>query len=159
MLFIAIAVVASVVVSAQKIRSLKIEEVADFYSAKKEGVFVVSFWATFCKPCIGEIPYLQSISKKYSSQNVDLLLVSLDLPAFYPKKIKKFVKENNFTAKVAWLDETDANHFCPVIDKSWSGAMPATLFVNAGTGYRKFVESSITEEQFEKELRITIGKD
>ena len=159
MLFIALAVVASMVTSAQKIRSLKIEEVADFYKTKKEGVYVVSFWATFCKPCIGEIPYLQSISRKYNSQHVNLLLVSLDLPSYYPRKIKKFVKENNFTAPVAWLNETDADHFCPVIDKSWSGAMPATLFVNAGTGYRKFVESSMTEEQFEKELRLTIGKD
>ncbi len=159
MLIIAIAVMASLSGSAQKIRSLKIEEVADFYATKKEGVYVVNFWATFCKPCMAEMPYLQSISKKYSSQDVNLLLVSLDLPSFYPRKIKQFAKENKFTAPVVWLNETDADHFCPVIDKSWSGAIPATLFVNASTGYKKFVEGSLTEEQFEKELRITIGKD
>lgn len=149
----------SFIANAQKIPSWKIADVAAIADRKSDSVYVINFWATYCKPCIGEIPYLQSIVKKYSRLKVKLLLVSMDLPSFYPHKIKKFTKENNYTADIVWLDESDPNHFCPVIDKQWMATMPATLFVNQATGYKKFVNSSISEEQFEKELRKAVGKD
>ena len=140
----------------QNISSWKIEDVVNHYSNSTDSVYVVNFWATFCKPCVAEIPYLQSISSKYLNQKVNLLLVSLDLPAFYPGKIGIFARANNFTAPIAWLNESDADHFCPMIDKKWTGSIPATVFVNAATGYKKFIESSMTEEQFEMELKAAI---
>ncbi|MEO6730991.1 MAG: TlpA disulfide reductase family protein [Ferruginibacter sp.] len=136
---------------------MKIAEVKSYYSKKTDAVYVINFWATFCKPCIAEIPYLQSISKKYESKKVKLLLVSLDLPVFFPDKIRSFAKKNNFTADIAWLNESDADYFCPVIDKKWSGSIPATLFVNAATGYKMFVENEMSNEQFESELKMAIA--
>lgn len=144
--------------NAQSIPAWKVTDLANYYSKRIDSIYVINFWATFCKPCIAEIPYLQSISKKYEQQKVKLLLVSLDLPAFYPARISNFAKENNFTADIVWLNESDADYFCPVIDKQWSGSIPATIFVNAATGYKKFIESEITEEQFEIELRKAIGE-
>ena len=141
----------------QRIPSWKIEDVVDHYSKSTDSVYVVNFWATFCKPCVAEIPYLQSISSKYLNQKVNLLLVSLDLPVFYPGKIGAFARMNNFTAPIVWLNESDADHFCPMIDKKWTGSIPATVFVNGATGYKRFIESSMTEEQFEMELKKAIG--
>jgi thiol-disulfide isomerase/thioredoxin len=146
-------------IKAQSIPAWKITDVANYYNKKNDSIYIINFWATFCKPCVAEIPYLQSITKKYAGQKVKLLLVSLDLPAFYPRKIESFAKKNNFTADIVWLNESDADHFCPVIDKKWSGSMPATIFVNAATGYKKFIESGMSEEMFEKELRNAIRKD
>ena len=141
---------------AQTIPSWRINQVKNYYSKKSDSVYVINFWATFCKPCIAEIPYLQSVSRKYASQKVALLLVSLDLPAFYPGTVKKFADKNGITAPIVWLNESNADYFCPIVDKQWSGSMPATLFVNAATGYRKFIESEMTEVQFETELKRTI---
>ncbi|MEO5889315.1 MAG: TlpA disulfide reductase family protein [Ferruginibacter sp.] len=155
-LFIVILFACSIT-SAQTVPSWKISDVSDYYSKKSDSVYVVSFWATFCKPCVAEIPYLQTITKKYEGQKAKLLLVSLDLPIFYPNKILSFAKRNNFTADIVWLNESDADHFCPVIDKKWSGSMPATLFANAATGYRKFIESPMTAEEFENELKMAIA--
>ncbi|MBC7887042.1 MAG: TlpA family protein disulfide reductase [Ferruginibacter sp.] len=143
---------------AQTIPGWKISDVVNHYSKKTDSVYVVNFWATFCKPCIAEIPYLQTISKKYEGQKVKLLLVSLDLPSFYPGKIQSFAKKNNFAAKIVWLNETDADHFCPLIDKKWSGSIPATIFVNPATGYKNFVESEMSEAEFERELKLAIGE-
>jgi hypothetical protein len=86
------------------------------------------------------------------------LLVSVDLPSFYPKRIAAFAAKNNFNASMAWLDETSADYFCPMIDKSWSGAIPATIIVNTKTGYKKFFEAEMKEEDFEKELRKAIAE-
>src|SRR4051812_109390 len=79
---------------AQTIAKWKIEDVVNYFNKKSDTVYVINFWATFCKPCVAEIPYLQSITEKYKSQKVKLLLVSLDLYSYYPKKIADFAVKN-----------------------------------------------------------------
>jgi thiol-disulfide isomerase/thioredoxin len=123
---------------------------------KAEGPVIFNFWATFCKPCIEEIPYFQQLVKKYENKGVKLILVSLDFEENYPKKISEFAAKRKFTAPIKFLDETNADLFCPVVDESWSGVLPATLFINNQTGYRKFYEEKISKEKVEEEiLKIT----
>ena len=117
-----------------------------------EGPTIFNFWATFCKPCIEEIPYFQEMAKKYEIQGEKLVLISLDFEENYPKKISDFASRRKFTAPIKFLDETNADIFCPAVDESWSGSLPATLFVNHKTGYRKFYEEQIKKEQLEKEI-------
>lgn len=118
---------------------------------------VFNFWATFCKPCIEEIPHFQQLVKKYDSAGVRLILVSLDLPEFYPKKISSFANRMKFTAPITYLDETNADLFCPAVDSSWSGAIPASLFINNKTGHRRFFEEPLKPQKFEAELKALIG--
>ncbi|MEP6594533.1 MAG: TlpA disulfide reductase family protein [Ginsengibacter sp.] len=140
----------------QNIPSWKINDVVK-YMDKSDSVLVINFWATFCKPCVEEIPYLQSISKKYADQKVKLLLVSLDLSAFYPIRIKNFAEENNYSSQIVWLNETNADYFCPKIDKSWSGVIPSTVIINRKKGYKKFFEEQMKAAQFERELKKALG--
>jgi len=128
------------------------------FSANNDTTYVVNFWATFCKPCIAEIPDFIKTIEKYKSKKVKLLLVSLDLPTFYPAKIAEFVKKNNYKTNIAWLNETNADHFCPMIDAKWSGAIPATIIVNNKTGYRKFFEDQVSAEDFEGSLKAATGE-
>ena len=118
---------------------------------------VVNFWATFCKPCIEEIPHFQKLVKHYEKHSVQLLLVSLDMPEMYPGKIKTFANKFKITAPIVFLDETNADIFCPVIDEQWSGAIPASLFINNKIGYRKFFEKEMPEQQFETELKSLVA--
>lgn len=116
---------------------------------------IFNFWATFCKPCIAEIPHFQELVKKYESAGVKLVLVSLDLPEAY-SKIRPFAIKRKFTAPIVFLDETNADLFCPAVDESWSGAIPATLLLNPKKGYRKFFEEEMSQEKLEKEIRLMI---
>lgn len=136
----------------QTIASWKVTRLQDYIS-KSDSVLVINFWATFCKPCNEEIPYFETIINKYKDQKVKLLLVSLDLPGFYPGKIKAFAEKNNYTNQVVWLNETNADYFCPKVDKAWMGGIPSTLMVNPKTGYRKFFEQQMKPEEFERELK------
>jgi thiol-disulfide isomerase/thioredoxin len=137
---------------AQGIEKLKIAELQT-YIRNCDHPLIVNFWATFCVPCLREIPYFQSTTLKYKDQRVELLLVSLDLADYYPAKIEAFVKKQAFSARVVWLDETNADYFCPLIDKSWSGAIPSSLFINNRTHFRKFYERQLTEAQTEENVR------
>jgi thiol-disulfide isomerase/thioredoxin len=117
---------------------------------------VVNFWATFCKPCIAEIPHFQNLVRQYEKDSVQLLLVSLDMEEMYPTKIKAFANKFKFTAPIVLLDETNADVFCPRVDEKWSGAIPASLFINNKTGYKKFFEEEMSEQKFETELKNSI---
>lgn len=141
----------------QQIAKWKITDVEKMMNWKDSGILVLNFWATFCKPCVAEIPSFIKITKKYKGSNVRLILISLDLPSAFPEKIATFAKERKFTTKLAWLEETNADYFCPVVDKSWSGSIPATLVVNTNTGFRKFNEGEMTEKEFEKMIVEAIG--
>jgi thiol-disulfide isomerase/thioredoxin len=143
--------------NAQSISKWKLDDLKSAISnADKPTIF--NFWATFCKPCVEELPYFQQLVKKYNSAGVKLVLISLDLPESYPKKITSFASKHNFTSPIMFLDETNADLFCPVADSSWSGAIPASLFINNKTGYSKFFEEQLNKEKLETEIRKMIQK-
>jgi thiol-disulfide isomerase/thioredoxin len=142
-----VALLASTASFAQTIKKVKIEELAE-YIRKSDHPLVVNFWATWCAPCIEEIPYFQEEVKKHAGQKAELVLVSLDFKDAYPSQLASFIKKKNYEATFFWLDETNADHFCPQIDPKWSGSIPSTLFINNKTGYRKFYERQLTHPQF-----------
>jgi thiol-disulfide isomerase/thioredoxin len=149
-------IAASSQIKAQEIKRWKMNDLLE-YIDKSDSALVVNFWATFCGPCIEEIPYFQSIAAKYQDQKVKLLLVSLDFKEYYPQKIAAFAKRFGFTAEIVWLDEEKPDDFCPKIDSTWSGAMPATLFVNKEKQQRFFVEAQLKPDQVESAIKKLIG--
>jgi thiol-disulfide isomerase/thioredoxin len=140
----------------QEVVKWKLEDLNSAIS-KADKPTVFNFWATFCKPCLQELPYFQELVKKYDSSGVQLVLISLDLPEAYPQKIRTFARQHQFSAALKYLDETNADVFCPAVDSTWSGSIPASLFINNKTGYRKFFEVQLTRQNFEAELNRMIG--
>ena len=139
----------------QQVKKVKINEIEEII-IKSDHPVVISFWATWCLPCIHEIPYLQSTIAKYQDKNVELVFVSLDFRESYPKAIEAFVKKNGYEASFYWLNETNADQFCPKIDPKWDGSIPATLFLNNKTNYRKFYDRQLTPLQVEAELKTQL---
>jgi thiol-disulfide isomerase/thioredoxin len=129
------------------------------YIARADHPLIVNFWATFCVPCNKEIPYFQSTVEKYKQQGVELILVSLDLPDHYPARIAAFAGKQGYHATLAWLNETDADYFCPRIDKRWTGGIPSSLFVNNKTHYRRFYDRQLTEPQVGGAIKELITPD
>ncbi|HVM88769.1 MAG TPA: TlpA disulfide reductase family protein [Puia sp.] len=142
-------------VNGQGIKKIKIS-VLEEYIKKSDHPLIINFWATFCSPCVKEIPYLEKIVAENKESNVELLLVSLDANSLYPAKIAAFIKEKRYTSLVWWLDENNADYFCQKIDKNWSGGIPSTLFVNNQTHYRKFFERQLTEPQVSENIKALL---
>ncbi|MBL7727290.1 MAG: TlpA family protein disulfide reductase [Dinghuibacter sp.] len=136
----------------REIKQVKIEEVEQLI-AGSETPLVINFWATFCAPCIKEMPYLSSITDSMAKTTpVKLVFVSLDMKESYPEKIARFLDKKKIPDSCIWLNETNADHFCPKIDEKWSGSIPATLFVHQKTGYHKFLEQELTPEEYRQQL-------
>jgi thiol-disulfide isomerase/thioredoxin len=141
----------------QEIKKIKIGELKS-YIDKSDHPLIINFWATYCLPCIHEIPYFQTEANKHRDDGVELILVSLDLPDYYPSRISSFAKKQNFSASIFWLNESNADYFCPKIDQKWSGGIPSTLFVNNKTHYRQFFERQLTELQVEENIKALVKK-
>lgn len=144
-----------VAINAQTIPRWKMPELEEYINQSETPV-IISFWATYCIPCVKEIPYFQERVNNYKEKGVKLLLVSMDFEESYPEHIIKFSDKMKFTAPIVWLDEVNADYFCPKIDSNWSGVMPATLFINNKTGYRSFFEEQLPEIKFDGEINKMI---
>lgn len=133
----------------QEIRKVKIGELKTIIDTTNHPL-IVNFWASWCQPCVHEIPWFEKNVKlkKDAGSNVELILVSLDFIEDYPKNIAAFAKQHGFVSRIIFLNETNADIFCPVIDAKWDGAVPASLFINKQAKYKKFYEGQLPEPQF-----------
>jgi thiol-disulfide isomerase/thioredoxin len=114
------------------------------YQAAK-GPMVINFWSTWCKPCIEEIPHFIKVADSLKSKGVELLLVSLDTKQVYNSgTLKSFIQKKGWKRNMVWLNETDADHYCPVVDSKWSGVIPVTLIINPSKNYRQFYEEPLS---------------
>lgn len=140
-----------------QVKKVKITEL-EAYMQNSDHPLMISFWATWCVPCVEEIPWFQEGVAKFADQKVELILVSLDFPKDYPKNLESFIKKRNWQASFYWLDETNADYFCPKIHPRWEGGIPATLFVNNKTGYRRFFDRALTDRQVVPEIKAMLGE-
>ncbi|WNH07810.1 TlpA disulfide reductase family protein [Thalassobellus suaedae] len=138
-------------------------EVYDFNGFKKflnksdDTIYVINFWATWCAPCVKELPSFEKLNAKYANKNVKVILVSLDFPHLYEKKLKPFIIDNKLKSKVIALDDADMNTWIPQVDASWSGSIPATIIYKNDT--RKFFEQSFSFEELDTELKLFLDKN
>ncbi len=92
-----------------------------------EATLVVNFWATWCKPCVEELPCFEELRKQYADKNVQVLLVSLDFKTQMEKKLIPFLKANPLKSEVILFTDQDVNTWIPYIHKEWDGAIPVTV--------------------------------
>jgi cytochrome c biogenesis protein CcmG, thiol:disulfide interchange protein DsbE len=64
----------------------------------KNKVIILNFWATWCAPCLEEMPAFEKLYRRYRSQGLTVLAVSLDKHDF--SKVQDFVDSNNLTFPV-----------------------------------------------------------
>lgn len=127
-----------------------------FLNQNDDMVYVVNFWATWCAPCIVELPHFEKLGLAYKDKKVKVLLVSLDSKKNVEKSLIPFIRKKNLQSKYVLLSDPDMNGWIPKVDAQWSGALPATIIYNGSSGKRKFFEQSFTYEELELEVKSFI---
>jgi len=128
----------------------KFEALEPLFHQENDSVYVINFWATWCKPCVEELPYFEDLHKKYKDQKVRVVLVSLDFPRQIEKKVLPFVEKHQLQSDVVVLAETNSNNFIDKVDPTWSGAIPVTVIYNAKD--RKFINSQLADYEELEEI-------
>ena len=81
-------------------------EVVDFdglYSKidlSADKTYVINFWATWCSPCVKELPYFEEVNKQSEDKNTEVILVSLDFPSQIETKLKPYLKRNTSMMRI-----------------------------------------------------------
>ncbi len=117
--------------------------------------YIVNFWATWCKPCIEELPYFEKVNAEYKKENVKVVLVSLDMPSMWKSRLEPFVEKKGLQSEVVILDDPKQNTWIPKVAEEWGGGIPATLIYNKDK--RSFYEQGFTYEELTEELNQFIN--
>lgn len=121
-----------------------------------DSTYVFNFWATYCAPCIKELPYFDQIGKEYASEKVKVILVSIDFKSQIESRVIPFLERRKVTSEVLLLSDPDANAWIDKVDPSWSGALPATLVVKGNQW--EFQEKSFTYDELKQLVSKFLSK-
>ncbi|WPP51233.1 TlpA family protein disulfide reductase [Catalinimonas niigatensis] len=140
---------------AQQIQSYSFAELEEKISTEvQKQLLIVNFWATWCAPCIKELPYFEKLAEEFPKADFKVLLVSLDMEK---EKAVNFSKKKQLQSEVAFLDEVDFNAWIDKISAEWSGAIPATLMISA-SGEKIFHEGELSQEELNAYVKRFIHK-
>jgi len=138
----------------QKVSVYKIDNLLKRIHNTSDTTYIVNFWATWCKPCVAELPDFNRIDSVYKTQKIKVLLVSLDFKEDIKLKLKPFITKHKFKAEIIILDEVNGNSFINKISESWSGAIPATLITKNNNQISEFYEKKLNYEFIVGRLQI-----
>ena len=125
-------------------------DIEKFLNFKNNKTYVINFWATWCAPCVKELPYFEKLGENYKNKDVEVVLISLDFPKHFESKLIPFIQKHKLQSKILVLDDPDMNTWIPKINENWEGAIPATLIYNKDK--RNFYEQSFNYEELKTEV-------
>ncbi len=150
-ILIVVVLISSYSLWAQTIPIMNYEQLEEHLAKEEEKVQLVNYWATWCKPCIEELPDFLKLHEELSDKNFELVLVSLDFSNQIEKRVIPFIEKHNIKAKVIVLDDPDANSWINKVDPSWDGAIPVSLIYHKGK--KEFYNGTLNYEQLSKLIK------
>ncbi|MBD2756095.1 TlpA disulfide reductase family protein [Spirosoma validum] len=133
----------------QSVAMVKFDQLKQMVDRSNDTLYVVNFWATWCAPCVKELPLFESVRRQYATQKVAVLLVSMDNKKTLSTKVVPFVRNRKIQSKVVLLDEPDLNTWVDKLTPEWSGALPMTLILNKQRNIRKFIGQPVEKGELE----------
>lgn len=100
-------------------------------SVKNSKPLVVNFWATWCRPCVEELPEFFDLCTQHAD-SVKVVLVNMDFESKVATVVEPFIRRRNFTCEVARLPHHLEDAFIQSVSGTWSGALPFTVILKNG---------------------------
>ena|ERR1035437_5602219 len=135
----------------QKVTVVNFEKLESIIKRNDNKLYVVNFWATWCKPCVMELPEFMEVNKAYQNNpNFKMILVSLDIAKEVHSAVEPFIAKHKIETDVYLLDDNKRmNQWIPAVDSHWTGAIPATVLYRNGVKL-DFRESKLTKNELEQ---------
>lgn len=137
-------------ISLAQVKLLSLNQLEQRVEQGKDTVYVVNFWATWCAPCVKELPNFDKLASKYQNQPLKVILISVDFKSKLDRVVVPFVKRNHIKSEVYLLNEKSEQEYINRVSKKWSGSLPATWIINKNKKSKNFYEKEFTWDELEK---------
>lgn len=133
-----------------QVKLMSLDQLENRITSGKDTVYVVNFWATWCIPCVKELPNFDQLASIFQNQPLKVILMSVDFKSKLNRVVMPFVKRHHIQSEVYLLNETPQQKYMNKVDKKWSGSLPATLIINKRKNTRNFYEKEFTWNELEQ---------
>ncbi len=138
------------------LESIRAEDLRPLLEGHRGKVVLVNFWATWCGPCIQEIPALIDLREKLEPSSFALVAISLDDPADSSWLVQEFI-ETRFPRWESYLSaEIEEYLLVEELDPYWSGVMPANYLIGPDGSVAKTLLGGHSEEKFAEAIRTLL---
>lgn len=137
----------------ERIVPVNADELGVDLAAREGRVVLVNFWATWCRPCLEEIPALMALEAELGDRGFDLVAVSLDYPGDQETLIAPFL-DKWFPGFVTFLSlENDMDAIVSVVDPYWNEVLPTSYLIARDGTVAKRIQGGSTAEEFAAAIR------
>lgn len=119
----------------------KIVKIEDF----KDKIVLLNFWATWCAPCLAEIPELIKWQKEYENQG--LQIIGITYPPTSPAKVRSFARRNKINYPILFGSKKTKVMF------DAGETMPLTVVIDREGNVVELIEGVIFPEEFDEKIK------
>lgn len=135
-----------------KLDTIDAAQLADLLKPDRKTPLVLNFWATWCPPCVKELPELAAFYRAHTAEGIRFVSVSVDHPDTIDERVKPFVQKKGLPFPVHVLTEHSPENIAKALGVEWSGAVPATFLFNKDGKLAKSWFEEITGRDLEAAL-------
>ena len=139
----------------KSVQIVNFDQLEPYLHSNSDTVYLVNFWATWCAPCIKELPAIKAVEEKYANEKFKVLLVSLDMVNELNSRLVPFIQSKNITSDVFLLNDPNQNRWIDKVDPNWSGEIPFTLIY--GKHFRESYSHTFTFEELDSIINLKLN--
>jgi peroxiredoxin len=124
---------------------------------KTDKVRLINVWATWCGPCVTELPEFVTMNRMYRNREFEFITLSADVPDKKDKALAT-LQRLQVSSKNYLVNSTDKYRLIETIDPKWQGALPYTLLVEPGGKVAYRHQGSIDPAEMKKKIVEKIGR-
>ena len=121
-----------------------------------DNILVVNVWATWCVPCVKEMPDLNRLANEYKDKKVKIISISIDYADEIESKIIPFIQKHKINFPVYVNNFENDEKFINYLNLEWSGAIPATFIYDKKGNQKKFLSGKHSFTDFKEAVELVL---